>query len=195
MGLLGKVRQLTDLRQYSAPLRGSALRTLRTRRHLRDELAAQADWQDLVARGRWSDHYTAKHAHYWWGAFKNRRGEVHDYLELGSWEGQSTVLAGWLFPKAHITAVDWFNNPKAVRNFEHNTAPFKDRVTPIKGTTHEVLIDLGHAGRRFDVIYIDADHRFDGVLLDTILSWALVKVGGCLIWDDYLWTNPSVGPL
>lgn len=50
--------------------------------------------------------------HYWWGAFKNRRTEIRDYLELGSWEGQSIVLAGWLFPNAHLTAVDWFSNPK-----------------------------------------------------------------------------------
>lgn len=195
MGLMGKVRQLAELRQYSGPLRGPALRTLRTRRQFRDELGAQADWRNLVARGRWSDQYTAKHAHYWWGAFKDRRMDVREYLELGSWEGQSTLLAGWLFPNAHLTAVDWFNNPKAVRNFEHNTEPFKARLTAIKGTSHEVLIDLGHAGRTFDLIYIDADHRFDGVLLDTILSWSLVKVGGCLIWDDYLWTSPSLGSL
>jgi predicted O-methyltransferase YrrM len=149
----------------------------------------------VIGRGVWSDEYTSLYAHYWWGAFKDRRAEIHDYLELGSWEGQSIVLAGWLFPNAHMTAVDWFSNPKVVRNFEHNTAPFKERLTPIKGTSHEVLMELSRAGRQFDVIYIDADHRFDAVLLDTILSWPMVRVGGCLIWDDYLWTHPDLKPL
>ena len=132
--------------------------------------------------------------YYWYGAFKARRTEVRDYLEVGSWEGQSVVLAGWLFPNAHLTAVDWFRNPKAVRNFQHNTEPFKDRLTAITGTSHQVLMSM-RDGRQFDVVYLDADHAFDGTLLDTLLAWPLVKVGGFLIWDDYLWTHPDLGPL
>lgn len=195
MSLMSRIKDLAALRHYAGPLRAPAFRTLTTRRALRQELATQADWRELVGRGRWSHQYTAAFAHYWWGAFKDGRSEVREYLELGSWEGQSVVLAGWLFPNAQLTSVDWFSNPKAVRNFEHNTEPFKDRLTTIAGTSHEVLIDLGREGRRFDVIYIDADHRFDAVLLDTILAWGLVKVGGYLVWDDYLWTHPNLGGL
>jgi predicted O-methyltransferase YrrM len=36
-------------------------------------------------------------------------------------------------------------------------------------------------GRTFDFIYVDADRRFDGVLLDTILSWPLLRKGGYLV--------------
>jgi predicted O-methyltransferase YrrM len=195
MGLIGKMKTLAKLRHYSGPLRGAAYRTLSARRALRNELKNQPEWQEQIRRGRWSQQYTAKYAAYWWNAFKDRRAEVREYLELGSWEGQSLVLAAWLFPNATLTSVDWFNNPKAVRNLEYNTTPFKDRLTKIKGTSHEVLIELAREGRTYDVIYIDADHRFDAVLLDTILSWSLVNVGGYLIWDDYLWTEPSVKPL
>jgi hypothetical protein len=192
---MSKLRSLAELRYYSPILRPAAFRSLRTRRALRRELAAQRGWAELIERGIWSQDYASLYAYSWWGAFKDRRTEVREYLELGSWEGQSAVLAGWLFPNAHLTVVDWFSNPQVVRNFEHNTAPFKERLTPIKGTSHEVLMELGRAGRQFDVIFIDADHRFDAVLLDTLLSWPLVKVGGCLIWDDYLWTHSDLKPL
>jgi hypothetical protein len=32
-------------------------------------------------------------------------------------------------------------------------------------------------------------------LLDTILAWPLLRVGGYMVWNDYLWTMPEVGPL
>ena len=55
-----------------------------------------------------------------------------------------------------------------------------------------MLHRLAADNRRFDLIYIDADHRFDTVLLDTILSWPLLKPGGFLVWDDYIWSHPAV---
>ena len=61
---------------------------------MRRELAEQTDWHRLLANGRFSQEYTAQFAHYWWGAFKDRLPDVKNYLELGSWEGQSVVLAG-----------------------------------------------------------------------------------------------------
>jgi hypothetical protein len=195
MSIVSRIKDIGTLRRYSAQLLPTAARTLRSRRALRRELAAQAEWQALLDRGRFSGIYTAEFAHYWWGAFNGRGHFVHDYLELGSWEGQSVILAGWLFPNAGLTAVDWFTNPKAVANFEHNTAPFKHRLRSIKGTSYEVLIDLQRERRMFDVIFIDSDHRFDGVLLDSALAWQLLRVGGYMIWDDYLWGDPQVKPL
>ena len=37
----------------------------------------------------------------------------------------------------------------------------------------------------FDLIYIDGDHSSEGVLLDGLLSWELLRPGGLLIFDDY----------
>ena len=39
----------------------------------------------------------------------------------------------------------------------------------------------------FDLIYIDGDHVFDQVKLDIYNSWKILKSGGYLILDDYLW--------
>jgi hypothetical protein len=158
---------------------------------LRVDLESQGEWKRVYDGSHFSAVFTAQYAPYWWGAFKQRRGEIKDYLELGSWEGQSTVLAAWLFPQAQLTAVDWFANPDADARFDHNTTPFSGRLEKIKGTTCDALSRFATERRRFDVIYIDADHQFDAVMMDTILSWQLLRMGGYLIWDDYLWDPPD----
>jgi hypothetical protein len=196
MGVAAKARHAATLRRFWPNLVGPAARTLASRKSWRRDLGSQRDWAETRARGRYSEGGASPDADYlWWGAFKARREEIGDYLELGSWEGQSAVLAAWLFPKAQITAVDWFANEEAEANFDYNTEPFADRVEKVRGTTYDVLPRLREEGRSFDLVYIDADHRFDAVLLDTVLSWSLVRVGGYLIWDDYLWGDPQIAPL
>lgn len=43
-----------------------------------------------------------------------------------------------------------------------------------------------------DICYIDADHRALCVLMDSVMVWPLMKVGGFIIWDDYLYRWVSV---
>ena len=40
---------------------------------------------------------------------------------------------------------------------------------------------------QFDIIFIDASHEANDVILDAVLSWRLLKVEGILIFDDYKW--------
>ena len=40
-------------------------------------------------------------------------------------------------------------------------------------------------GRRFDLAFVDGDHRFDGVFLDLAYLGRLVRAGGVLFVDDY----------
>jgi len=52
----------------------------------------------------------------------------------------------------------------------------------------------------FDLIYIDGSHLAPDVLSDATLSFPLLKVGGTMIFDDYLWRgrlsqdDPLYGP-
>jgi predicted O-methyltransferase YrrM len=39
----------------------------------------------------------------------------------------------------------------------------------------------------FDFIYVDGSHQAPDVLCDAVLAFRLLKVGGHLIFDDYLW--------
>jgi len=40
----------------------------------------------------------------------------------------------------------------------------------------------------FDFIYIDGSHQGPDVLYDAVLSFRLLKVGGVIAFDDYLWS-------
>ena len=41
--------------------------------------------------------------------------------------------------------------------------------------------------KNFDLIYIDGDHSSHQVKIDINNSWNLLKPGGFLILDDYMW--------
>jgi len=86
---------------------------------------------------------------------------------------------------ARATAIDpFFGNGEEV--FRRNLAltGSQDKATVIKGFSYNELPKL--TANSFDIIYVDADHRAKNVYLDAALSWGLLKVGGTLIFDDYL---------
>ena len=48
-------------------------------------------------------------------------------------------------------------------------------------------------GRKFDLIYVDGSHEAEDCLSDSVLAWRLLKPGGFIIWDDYLWELQNYG--
>jgi predicted O-methyltransferase YrrM len=48
-----------------------------------------------------------------------------------------------------------------------------------------VLPRLVSEGRRFDLAFVDGNHRFDGVFLDLVYLGRLVRGGGIVFLDDY----------
>lgn len=59
---------------------------------------------------------------------------------------------------------------------------------------HKEFSDVGLAkllvqGKRnfFDFIYIDGSHKAPEVLLDAVLAFRLLKIGGVIAFDDYVW--------
>ena len=40
----------------------------------------------------------------------------------------------------------------------------------------------------FDLIYIDGSHTAPDVLIDAVLGFQLLRIGGIMIFDDYLWS-------
>jgi predicted O-methyltransferase YrrM len=121
------------------------------------------------------------------------------FLELGSYEGRSTcwVLENILTSdKAKITCIDtwqggWEHNAGEMhdveRRFIENTAPFTDKIEKIKATTKDALVSIQDRKAYYDFIYIDAGHTMYDVLVDCLLSFDLLKVGGIMAFDDYEW--------
>ena len=56
----------------------------------------------------------------------------------------------------------------------------------------ELLAIEGNAAS-FDLIYVDGSHQAADVLLDAVLSFQLLRLGGLLIFDDYLWSMEPIG--
>ena len=129
--------------------------------------------------------------------FKNKPN-LH-FLEIGSFQGRSAV---WLLENiltnesSRITCIDTFEGSIEHKNhfqndiknlfdmFSHNISKFKNKVNIIKNISQ---IALKQINEQYDFIYIDGDHKASSVLEDAILSFSLLKKGGIIIFDDYLW--------
>jgi predicted O-methyltransferase YrrM len=120
-------------------------------------------------------------------------------LEIGSWEGRSSLFLLSYFTHGHLTAVDpWadrddyegdvdLSNYEA--RFDRNLAPCATRLTKRKGSSLQVLPQLLDEEQKYDVIYVDGSHLADDVLIDGINAWRLLKQGGIMIFDDLLWVR------
>lgn len=133
------------------------------------------------------------------------KGKDHlSFLEIGSFEGRSAVwlleniLTGptcsltcidtWAGSAEHTNVVD-LNFDQIEANFDHNIkeAASVTHINKRKGFSYEVLPTLPKYS--CDFIYIDGSHRACDVLEDAVLSWRLLKKGGIMIFDDYIWES------
>ena len=64
-------------------------------------------------------------------------------------------------------------------------AGLRDLIEFYPEESQVVLPRLLAEGRRFDLAFVDGDHRFDGVFLDLVYLGRLVRGGGVLFVDDY----------
>ncbi len=120
-------------------------------------------------------------------------------LEIGSWEGRSSLFLLTYFERGNLTAVDtWagtdqyeYNATSELsdleRRFDHNLSPHSARLTKRKGSSLEVLPQLIDENQQFDLIYVDGSHFADDALMDTTNAWRLLKEGGVMIIDDVMW--------
>lgn len=134
------------------------------------------------------------------GDIKPRRA-----LELGSFEGRSGVsLIENCAPFGHfeIVCIDtWAGGAEhklldmaAIEaRFDRNIARAKAKhdctVHKIKADTVTGMARLIAEGQAcgYDVAYVDASHEAPDVLTDAALAFKLLRVGGVMIFDDYLW--------
>tara|TARA_B100001057_G_scaffold498338_1_gene605023 strand:- start:67 stop:792 length:726 start_codon:yes stop_codon:yes gene_type:complete len=115
-------------------------------------------------------------------------------LEIGSYEGLSTVFFLSILKNSKIYCVDPFIDfeenkdkdfNKVLKNFKHNTQKFESRIRLSKSTSDDFF--LQEIDERFDLIYIDGNHHADNVYKDSINSFKLLNKKGLMIFDDFLW--------
>jgi predicted O-methyltransferase YrrM len=129
------------------------------------------------------------------GILENQRGPLRG-LEIGSWEGMSSLFLLRRFPSLHLTCVDtWLGGGEHAylpaldhveSRFDSNTADHSERITKWHGSSASYFAALT-GDEMFDIVYVDGSHFVDDVLLDALCGFRHVRVGGVIIFDDYQW--------
>lgn len=130
------------------------------------------------------------------------------FLQIGVFTGDASIWlcenvltdkSSWLYD------VDtWHGSDEAVHNdmdFEEVLKFYEKRIGKLKSVVRlRMTSDEYFAGNnniRFDFIYIDGDHTSEQVAKDAKNAWLLLKPGGIMAFDDYLWgkdLEPSLTP-
>jgi hypothetical protein len=123
------------------------------------------------------------------------------FLQIGAFTGDATV---WLVDNVLVTKnsvledVDIWTGSDEEEHKEMNWLDvertydsriiFRPNVIKYKMDSKEFLRSIEEP--TYDFIYIDGDHTAEGVLQDAVLAWRLLKPGGIMAFDDYLWEDP-----
>jgi predicted O-methyltransferase YrrM len=119
------------------------------------------------------------------------------YLEIGSYEGRSACWVAEQMaekPGAEVHCVDIWGNPTIEARFDTNTADLPAVLVKHKKPSMEWLAEAITRKDFFDAIYVDGDHQAKSALLDSAMAWPLLRPGGVMIIDDYLWKHPETAP-
>jgi predicted O-methyltransferase YrrM len=130
-------------------------------------------------------------------------------LEIGSYEGASACflineLGGKIPLELHCVDTwqggvehEQINMAAVERRFLSNThLAAAGSANPVDLVVHKGLSELilarllteGKAGY-FDFVYVDGSHQAPDVICDAILGFKLLRVGGVMAFDDYLWAE------
>jgi predicted O-methyltransferase YrrM len=129
--------------------------------------------------------------------FKNKKFK---FLEIGSFEGNSTLFILENFKGVDLTCVDQWKQlyredgkregyedlsiNEIEKNFDTNLKDYSGRFLKNKISSNNFF---RNNNQEFDVIYIDGSHYAPDVLEDCKNSWSVLKKNGILILDDYFW--------
>ena len=137
----------------------------------------------------------------------NRSNQNKVYiLEIGTYTGTSVIEMLKLVNNSYATVVDMWEDyeedniggkveilsnikkNKIEQTFYDNIkyADLDNRVEVIKGDSTRVLLDF-IGSRLYDFIYVDGSHKCLDCYSDMILAWKLLKKGGVMGVDDYMY--------
>lgn len=88
---------------------------------------------------------------------------------------------------------EWSYFKNQYERFKNNVSyHLGNKIEHIRKTSDSAFPELINKYEgKFDLIYIDGDHRSQPVYIDSINSFKLCKTGGYILFDDYLWTVES----
>lgn len=124
----------------------------------------------------------------------NEAGAIGKAVEIGSYSGEGTVVIAKHFKE--VLAVDPWLNGYDVNDVASQQCPmkfvfdaFQERTTPLGNVSYSRgksldALEFVKDGE-LDFVYIDGDHRYEGVLAD-LCDWkGKLKPGGVMAGHDY----------
>jgi predicted O-methyltransferase YrrM len=136
-------------------------------------------------------------------------------LEIGSYEGASICFCidflSQFQKELEIICIDTWNDDfygpmaEVYERFRTNTSlaisnsPAQVQFVIYKEPSINALAQIISENSRlpeqdqnaYDLIYVDGSHMAKDVITDAVMAFPLLKVGGLMIFDDYLWSNPN----
>jgi cellulose biosynthesis protein BcsQ len=123
--------------------------------------------------------------------------EIQSYLEVGVLAGDySDMVIKRLSPKT-ISLLDLFNchdetqhnrfSPSSHLNFiENKYSKSNANIEIIAGDSHKKMLEMIVGGKRYDYIYIDANHQTSGAYGDLLLASKLLSDNGIIGLNDFV---------
>lgn len=157
------------------------------------------EWQQWYEGKTFTSDWTSKRLRTWADLLAGFVGKSVDVLEIGSWEGRSAIFFLEYLKPSRITCIDTFSGGEEHQvqrphdlvgleaRFDRNTEGYSN-LEKIPARSILALDRLVGERRQYDVIYVDGSHDMDDALMDSIMTWRLLRVDGILIWDDYRWS-------
>ena len=121
-------------------------------------------------------------------------------LEIGSFEGRSSVFFVNYFKNINLTCIDTWEKSDdeedkkmqelidvslVERNFDNNIRLYSDKIKKYKGTSKEFFKSINP--KNLDFIFIDGSHEYEDVIHDAISSFKSLKIDGFILFDDLNW--------
>lgn len=103
-------------------------------------------------------------------------------VQIGAERGTSTLAMLEARPDAFIYSIDMGEHPEEFRNLRKAGLDV-NRVKRVLGKSQ----DVGKTWDKMcDMLFVDGDHRYDGVKSDILLFRPWVKPGGLIVFHDYI---------
>lgn len=119
---------------------------------------------------------------------------INTMAEIGSYQGESTTIFATYLTNTKIYSIEPFipnydlNDIAALQNMENVQFNYNQRISKFNNITHIKMTSndayYTFSDNSLDFVYIDGDHRYNGVIND--LRWvSKIKKGGYVGGHDY----------
>ena len=117
-------------------------------------------------------------------------------LEIGSYIGASACFISAGLKNGKIICIDsWANDAmsegkrRTLEEFINNTNKYKDKIIKIQGYSTNVVDQVKCYTDKIDLLFIDADHSYEGCKNDWESYKGFLKSGSIVVFHDYGWAE------